>query len=153
MAEWLTGCSAFPFSGVVLQGFIVGMQGSQNVGDGDRIFRLVRLFLSPYQMGDFYMRTFQTNFYGSQAWKDCREAYIKSVGGLCERCRSRGIITAGVVVHHKTHVNQDNVDDPNITLNFDNLQLLCVQCHADVHAKNQKRYNVDKFGRVFARNI
>lgn len=99
------------------------------------------------------MRTFQTNFYGSQAWKDCRAAYIKSVGGLCERCRSRGIITAGVVVHHKTHVNQDNVNDPNVTLNFDNLQLLCVQCHADVHAKNQKRYNVDKFGRVFARNI
>ena len=40
-------------------------------------------------------------FYSSRAWRDCRDAYARSVGGLCERCRAKGLITPGTEVHHK----------------------------------------------------
>jgi len=94
-------------------------------------------------------------FYSSVAWKNCRKSYKKSVGGLCERCLSRGIYTPGEIVHHKEHVTPDNVDDPNVTLSFENLELVCRGCHAEGHAEmyghDARRYVVDESGNVVAR--
>ena len=92
-------------------------------------------------------REFAETFYNSPAWKRTRMAYAASVGGLCERCKARGIIRAGDTVHHKTHISQANINDPTITLDWNNLQLLCRDCHAAVH-KLDKRYRVDDLGRV-----
>ena len=93
------------------------------------------------------MKPYAEKFYSSIAWKICRDAYRRSVGGLCERCKSHGIIRAGEIVHHKNQLTPDNINDPDITLNFDNLELLCRDCHALVH-KPEKRYKVDEQGRV-----
>lgn len=87
-------------------------------------------------------------FYNTTTWQNCREAYIKSVGGLCERCYENGIIKHGDTVHHKIHVTPDNVNDPSVTLNFDNLVLLCRDCHAALHSKQNRRYKVDNHGRI-----
>ena len=89
-------------------------------------------------------------FYYTPAWKSCRKAYAKSKGGLCERCLSRGIYKAGEIVHHKLPLTPDTIKDPNIALNWNNLQLLCRDCHAAVH-KPGKRYKVDDLGRVIIR--
>ena len=89
-------------------------------------------------------------FYKTIAWKRTRSAYIKSVGGLCERCYEAGVIKHGDTVHHKIHITPENVCDPSITLNFENLILLCRDCHAALHAKNRKRYQVDDAGSVIA---
>ena len=89
-------------------------------------------------------------FYGTPAWKATRLAYAKSCGGLCERCLSRGIYKAGEIVHHKMHMTPANMHDPNVALNWNNLQLLCRDCHALMH-KPTKRYKVDELGRVTAR--
>lgn len=86
-------------------------------------------------------------FYNSEAWISCRKAYAKSVGGLCEDCARRGIITAGKVVHHIRHITPDNISDPNVTLNWDNLRLVCQDCHAAEHAAEQ-RFVVGKDGTV-----
>lgn len=91
-----------------------------------------------------------SGFYKTAAWASCRNAYAKSKGGLCERCLSRGIYKAGVIVHHKIHLTPDTIKDPNVSLNWNNLQLLCRDCHAIVH-KPSKRYKVDEFGRVTTR--
>lgn len=90
---------------------------------------------------------FAKQFYRSQAWEKCREGFIKYRHGLCERCLARGIYKPGVIVHHKIHLTPDNISDPTITLSFDNLQLLCRDCHALVH-KPEKRYKIDELGRV-----
>lgn len=87
-------------------------------------------------------------FYNTQAWQHCREAYTSSVGGLCERCYRKGFIVPGEIVHHKTYLTPGNVHDPGVTLNWDNLELLCRDCHGAEHAKNEKRYKVDELGRV-----
>lgn len=92
-------------------------------------------------------RDFATEFYHSQAWKACRAAYISHARGLCERCLSRGLYRPGVIVHHKTELTPDNINDPAITTGFDNLMLLCRDCHAVVH-KPEKRFKVDELGRV-----
>jgi predicted kinase len=41
----------------------------------------------------------------------------------------------GKEVHHKTFLTPENINDPDITLGWDNLQLLCRPCHNAVHEK------------------
>lgn len=94
------------------------------------------------------MKPFAEAFYKSNTWKQCRKSYIKSVGGLCERCYKKGLIVPAVIVHHKTYITQDNINDPTITLNFDNLEALCKNCHNEEHISTIKRYRVDEFGTV-----
>lgn len=94
------------------------------------------------------MKDFARSFYTSQAWDDCRKAYRKSVGGLCEVCRDKGLIVPGVIVHHKRPLTPDNINDPNITMGWDNLQFVCRECHAEIHGAKKKRYKVDEMGRV-----
>lgn len=67
-------------------------------------------------------------FYNSTAWKKCKSGYIKSVHGLCERCQQPGWI-----VHHKKYITPDNINDPDITLNWHNLEYLCQPCHNREH--------------------
>lgn len=87
-------------------------------------------------------------FYKKQAWRDCQAAYIKAAGGLCERCYAMGKVVPGEIVHHKIHLTPQNINDPSITLSFDNLELLCRECHGIEHSKNKKRYKIDELGRV-----
>lgn len=94
-------------------------------------------------------KEFAKAFYRSKAWQRCRNAYAKSVGGLCERCLACGVYTPGEIVHHKREITVDNINNPSITLNWDNLELVCRDCHSVEHSK--KRYFIDDSGRVSAR--
>lgn len=78
-------------------------------------------------------RDFAIKFYNSKAWKQCREAYKQSVNGLCERCLANGKYVPGNEVHHKIWLSPENIDDPYITLSFENLELLCMSCHSKEH--------------------
>ena len=80
-------------------------------------------------------------FYKSRRWRECKDGYTKSVGGLCERCLKRGVYVPGRIVHHKIYISPENFGDPNIMLNWDNLELLCRSCHELEH-KSQRRYTV-----------
>ena len=95
------------------------------------------------------MKEYAKAFYKSKAWKDCRDRYAKSRGGLCEECLRRGVYKPGEAVHHVVHITPENIHDPAITLNPDNLRLLCRDCHAAKHKGEPTRYRVDKnTGRV-----
>lgn len=93
------------------------------------------------------MKQYALPFYSSKAWQRCRENYAKSKGRLCEICLAKGKIVPSEIVHHKIPISVNNVDDPNITLNWDNLQCVCRECHAALH-KSEKRYKIDELGRV-----
>ena len=60
----------------------------------------------------------------------------------------KGIYKSGEIVHHKTELTPENIDKPEITLCWDNLRLVCRECHAEQHGKRQRRYSVDEYGRV-----
>ena len=69
-------------------------------------------------------------------------------------CLAKGIYKPGEIVHHKIHLTPNNVNNPAVTLNWDNLQLVCRDCHAEIHEKNggNRRYAVDAWGRVSPRD-
>lgn len=95
---------------------------------------------------------FAEAFYKSKEWNRCRESYLKSQSYLCERCLQNGKMTPAKIVHHVVHLNPNNITNPEITLNWSNLQAVCKQCHEEIHGycgrQNQKRYKVDEFGNV-----
>lgn len=98
------------------------------------------------------MQEFAEAFYKSTQWEQCRLSYLKSVGGLCEQCKAQGRITPAKIVHHKIFLNQSNINDPMVTLNWNCLMAVCHECHDQIHSncgrKNKKRYQVDNQGRV-----
>lgn len=87
------------------------------------------------------MKSYARKLYSSGAWKKTRAAYAKSRGGLCERCLAKGLIVPGVIVHHRRHINAANVDNPAITLAWDNLELVCRACHAEIHDQDERENN------------
>lgn len=74
------------------------------------------------------MRAFAKAFYESPAWRRTRAYILKRDAGLCVRCGA-----PGVIVHHKRELTPQNIDDPMISLNADNLETLCRACHAIAH--------------------
>lgn len=94
------------------------------------------------------MKEFAKQFYTGKAWANCRRAYRKSVGGLCERCAAEGLSVPGEIVHHKIEITPANINDPAVTLSWSNLCLLCRECHAKAHGARERRYTVDAMGRV-----
>ena len=89
-------------------------------------------------------------FYQSREWKECRDAYARSVGGLCEVCLQNGRYSAGEIVHHKKHVSPETIHDPTVLLDWSNLQLVCRLCHGEIH-RRPRRFTVDEFGHVTPR--
>ena len=95
-------------------------------------------------------KEFSQKFYKSSAWRDCRNAYAAHRGFLCEGCLRRNVLSYGENVHHKIELTPENVDDPSVSLNWNNLELLCRQCHAEVHDKRKahRRYSFGPDGEV-----
>lgn len=90
-------------------------------------------------------------FYGSNAWKNCRDTYLASVGGLCELCLKQGLIVPAEIIHHKKPLNASNVSNPKISLSWDNLCAVCRDHHAQLHRKTQLRYDVLPDGTVIVK--
>lgn len=70
-------------------------------------------------------------FYHSPAWKRCSSSFLASKNYLCERCGK--YIPGKMIVHHKIHLNEENVSDPSISLSWSNLECLCIDCHNKEH--------------------
>lgn len=67
-------------------------------------------------------------FYNSSKWIKCKDGFMKSKHYICERCG--GIAK---ICHHKKYITPVNIDDMTITLNWDNLEALCQDCHNKEH--------------------
>ncbi len=69
-------------------------------------------------------------FYKSNEWIKCRDSFMNSKHYICERCGG-----LAKICHHKTYITPQNINDPNITLNWDNLEALCQDCHTREHLR------------------
>lgn len=74
-------------------------------------------------------------FYGSTRWKKCRRNYL-SLHPICERCQQLGKVNKADHVHHKIYLNTESYRDPMVSLNYDNLEALCFDCHQAEHHRN-----------------
>lgn len=99
-------------------------------------------------------REFSKAFYNSNEWKMCKQNYINkmplNMRGLCEKCYAKGEHTLGKELHHKIHLTPNNIHDRNVTLNRENLILLCFDCHQNEHGnrKQEKSYKFDEYGNL-----
>ena len=91
------------------------------------------------------MRSTSFPFYKTAAWKKCRKAYLSKVSGLCEICAQQGIVKPADIVHHKITLDDEKARDPEIALNFDNLQAVCIDCHNALHFRKSapKRWRIE----------
>lgn len=96
------------------------------------------------------MKPWAEKFYNSDAWRSCRDSFLKSKGYLCERCSTPDNPVTAKIAHHKTYLTRQNVNDPHIALSWDNLEALCQDCHNKEHHRNdkKKRYAFDEAGNL-----
>lgn len=79
-------------------------------------------------MGNGMAREFAKAFYHSKEWQQARDFVLKRDCYLCVKCGK-----PAEEVHHKTHISPENIGDPKITMNPENLQSLCRDCHFAEH--------------------
>ena len=70
----------------------------------------------------------QSEFYHSTAWKKLSRAFLLTKNYLCERCGK-----PAEIAHHRRYLTVENLFDPTISLNPDNLEALCRDCHNAEH--------------------
>ena len=85
------------------------------------------------------MQAWAERFYGSAAWHRCRLGYIRERfsidGGRCEACG----VAQGYICHHKIVLTPENIQDPEVALNWDNLQYVCRECHDQFEGHGLRR--------------
>lgn len=93
------------------------------------------------------MRRVGKSIYDSKAWQRLKDMYMSSKNYICERCG--GVAT---ICHHKKYITAANVNDPKITLNAENLEALCQECHNKEHnhfsATNDSKAIFDSKGQM-----
>ena len=96
-------------------------------------------------------KDFSKKFYKSAKWLKCRKSYIalrQAVdGGMCELCRQ----SVGYIVHHKQTLTADNITDPDVSLNHEQLMYVCLDCHNKIdHFDdcNGNKYIFDESGNI-----
>lgn len=67
---------------------------------------------------------------------------------LCVDCDAKGKLNFAEEVHHIIELTPENINDPEIALNPDNLVSLCRECHRARHGARKWRYLVDEQGHV-----
>ena len=56
-------------------------------------------------------------------------------GGMCEECRDR----TGYIVHHRQELTDQTLNDPELSLSWDNLEFVCKACHDRIHGYCEKQ--------------
>lgn len=77
-------------------------------------------------------------FYRSKAWREVRQAVIDRQFNICADCLANGDLSPIDEVHHLTFLTEENVGDPNVSLNPDNCVGLCTNCHNKRHERGFK---------------
>ncbi|MDR2898694.1 MAG: AAA family ATPase [Clostridiales bacterium] len=78
-------------------------------------------------------KEFASWFYNSLKWQKARTAYMISKYYICERCGG-----AATIVHHIKPITPENIHDPHITLDPENLKAVCDDCHAIEHIEDTR---------------
>lgn len=72
-------------------------------------------------------------FYTSSEWRKFRKAIILQRGGRCEKCGKGIMDESHMIIHHIKEITPENIMQPNVTLNPDNVLLVCNDCHNIIH--------------------
>lgn len=73
--------------------------------------------------------------YQSRQWRELRQALILQRGLHCEECGRLVTHPSGLIGDHIQELTPENVNDPAIALNQDNVRLICEDCHNKKHKR------------------
>lgn len=84
----------------------------------------------------------RSSFYKSDAWQKFRRIIISQrmddKGAVhCALCGKALLKTRDIQVDHIQELTDDNYQDVNVSLNPDNVQILCIDCHNKKHERFQ----------------
>lgn len=101
-------------------------------------------------------KEFARKFYNSTRWRKCAKAFAQSKLFICEMCHNQTSEKIDddqrYIVHHKVPLTPKNIDDPYIAYGWDNLMLLCLECHNKIHSRdnNTRIMYFDEDGNLIA---
>ena len=72
-------------------------------------------------------------FYASKKWTELRHHIIVERGCTCEVCGEIYPDTSFLIAHHKIELDNNNFKDASISLNPDNIEVVCWNCHNRIH--------------------
>lgn len=90
------------------------------------------------------MQKWAEHFYKSTSWKKTRYSYLVSKNFICERCGARA-----TMVHHRTYLTEQLINNPELTVGYENLEALCETCHDVEHKTDsplREGFSFDKDG-------
>lgn len=84
-------------------------------------------------------------FYNSSKWKKLMTVIKQertNVDGniICEHCGKPILKAYDIIGHHKTELTEDNVSNAEISLNPNNIMLVHLSCHNDIHNKLDRNH-------------
>lgn len=81
-------------------------------------------------------------FYCSKVWRELALKLKIERGGKCERTGTVFADLSQLIAHHKIELTDDNVDDPYIALNPDNIEIISREEHNKEHRRFGNKKNV-----------
>ncbi|MGL5718629.1 MAG: AAA family ATPase [Paraclostridium sp.] len=83
-------------------------------------------------------------FYDSKEWENFRNIIIAERTNICEECGKEIYEAGDIIIHHIKELTLDNVNDIYISLNPENVMVVCFDCHNKVHERfgygNKRKY-------------
>lgn len=75
-------------------------------------------------------------FYNSKTWLIFRQDIITERGTICQECGKKIYESRDIQIHHTPiELTEDNYRDVNISLNPENVKLICSRCHNKAHGR------------------
>ena len=81
-------------------------------------------------------------FYTSKAWRDLSFKLKIERGGKCERTGETFADMSQLIGHHKNPLTEDNLSDPIIALNPDNIEIISIKEHNKEHRRFGNKQHV-----------
>ena len=78
---------------------------------------------------------FAKKLYVSDEWRSFRYNLIQERGPVCQQCSRVMVDTSKLIGHHKIILTPQNINDLSVTLNKDNVDLICFDCHNKEHGR------------------
>lgn len=88
-----------------------------------------------------WFRAWQIKFYNSKPWRTLRNKIRKAKRMRCDMCGR--LIHGKSIVDHIIEIDETNYQDESITLNEENCQLLCLECHNTKTFQSKINLNLD----------
>lgn len=100
-------------------------------------------------MAEYKTKEQKKKFYNSGAWRELRRKALERDNNECQRCKKLGLVHVDSVkkederksielnVHHIKEIE----DYPELALNLDNLETLCLDHHNEIHGRINSRIN------------